>query len=216
MRAKRYYGKNDLHNVDPSDPSTFNVNPYPKGFSKVQVPEGISGAWEIHKFTVPEGIGTDLLNLRYIRDGRRDRVVPPGDYTKLSRNGSLVMTDTPAEANEHHDAYSEADGNVLIAGLGLGFVLQAILTKPTVRTVTVIEKEADVIKLTGPTITDPRVTIINADILTWQPPKDQSWNAAWFDIWDDICPDNKPEMRKLVNKFRQKAGWKGCWSANYL
>src|SRR5262249_41086495 len=214
LQMDKYYGRNMLHEVDPADEGTFNTNPYPKGFSTVSVRPGKSGEWTVSTFKTG-GLKLNLSNLRLIRDGRRDRVVPLGEYTKLSRNGALVMSDTPAEATEHFGFYTEAHGDVLIAGLGLGFVLQAILTKPTVKSITVIERSTDVIKLVNSSIADDRVKVINADILTWRPPKRETWTVAWFDIWDNISSNNKPEMRQLMKKFAIKAGWKGCWSAVY-
>jgi hypothetical protein len=212
-----YYGENQLHKVD-HNKGEHNINPYPKGFGLVNVPEGKSQKWTVKKFTVPNTISTDLMNLRYIRDGRRDRVVPPGSYTKLCFDGETVMSDTPAEANELAKFYKAAKGSVLVSGLGLGFALAAILRKKnnTVTAVTVVEKSKDVIKLVKPSIDDPRVTIINADITTWPIPADAKWDAIWHDIWTDISESNKREMVQLQFRFAKHTKWQGFWSEDYL
>jgi hypothetical protein len=192
-------------------------NPYPTGFGPVSIPEGESGDWKVVRYTVTE---TDamMFNLRLARDGQRRRIVPPGTYTKLIHKGEgVVMSDTPAEGWEHQDLYRQARGKVLLNGLGLGFALSAILAKPQVESVTVIEKAPDVIKLVGPAFAgNPRVKIIEADALTWRPPKGERFDVVWHDIWTTIGHDNKPQMTQLRRAYARKTGWQGCWSAEYL
>lgn len=191
-------------------------NPYPTGFEKVDVPEGVSGDWSVSRFEVTESEGT-LFNLRLIRDGQRRRVVPVGTYTRLSRKGEgVVMSDTPAEAWEHVRLMRVASGHVLLNGLGLGFALKALLSKPEVGSVTVIEKSADVIALVKPSIHDERVSIINADALTWRPSKGQRFDTVWHDIWTHISRDNKSQMTSLRRAYGRRCKWQSCWSEEYL
>mgnify|MGYP001566944409 CR=1 FL=1 len=127
------------------------------------------------------------------------------------------MSDTPAEAHEHHRFYHMARGRVLINGLGLGFALAAILRKPEVEHVTVVERSPDVISLVAPTYaTDPRVTITRADAMTWRPPSGTRYGAVWHDIWTTICDDNKPEMTRLRRAYGRRTAWQGCWSEEYM
>lgn len=206
---------NQLHRINLDRKDHFH-NPYPKGWSKVDVPEGISGDWSIQKFKVTER-EAGLFNLRLIRDGQCHRIVPIGVYTKLLHKGEgVVMSDTPAEAHEHNRLFAMAEGKVLLNGLGLGFALKAILSKPKVEYVTVIEKSPDVIKLVAPTFQEQRVEVIEADALTWRPHKGQGFNIAWHDIWTDICEDNKSEMSKLKRAYARRCGWQACWSEGYL
>lgn len=210
----KYFGRNQLNDISLDDEDHLK-NDYPEGFNKVNIKPGKSGAWKIEIFEVTKK-EVSLYNLRLIRDGRLDRVVPPGWYTRLTRNGGVIMSDTPAEAHENFDGYCMANGHVLINGLGLGFVLQAILTKKEVTKVTVIEQSKDVIKLVSRSIKDQRVSIINADALTWAPPANETYGLVWHDIWDSICEDNKPQMKLLRKKYARKAARQGCWSEEYL
>jgi hypothetical protein len=211
------YRRNQLGEIDHKKGEHL-INKYPPGFEKVNVTEGSSGAWSVRKFTVTaDEVG--LYNLRLIRDGQLRRVVPPGDYTKLICNGlGVVMSDTPAEAHESEPAYRAATGKVLINGLGLGFVLAAILRKSEVEHVTVIENSPDVIKLVMPSIQDngTRCKVILADATVWRPAKGETFDAVWHDIWNDICEDNKPQMKAMKMAYRRKAKWQGCWSQEYL
>ncbi len=215
-----YYRRNMLHTVDTSNPDTYMTNPYPKGFAKSTIPEGTSGNWKIDKFSIdPDRVG--LMNLRALRDGHPQRVIPLGDYTRLLYRPlmggcNVVMSDTPAEAHEHNHAYHLAQGQVLINGLGLGFFLEAILKKSEVLHVTVIELSSDVIKLVGPTFAKERVAIVQADALEWRPVKAKRFDFVWHDIWRDICGDNKPEMTKLRRAYGRRTEHQACWSEEYM
>lgn len=210
MRPRR----NELHRIN-LDNGDHYKNDYPKGFVKVDIPEGKSGDWQVQRFTLTKD-DVGLQNLRLIRDGMWRRIVPPGTYTRLVCGRDTVMSDTPAEAIEHQHLYARATGSVLLNGLGLGFALKALLTKPDVLHVTVIENSPDVIKLVKPSITDKRVTIIEADALEWRPARGVKFNVVWHDIWNDICEDNKAEMEKLKRSYARRTKWQACWSAEYL
>ena len=185
---------------------------------QVSVPEGADGAWEVSRFEIDakaaehDRLMADIAGFQ----GRRVMPVPEGSYTKLTRNNYLVMTDTPSEMWDHMDPVRRATGSVLLAGLGLGMVLQAILDKDEVEHVTVIEKSPEVIRLVGPHYQCDRLAIIEADIFEWKPKRGQKFDAAWFDIWDDKCGDNLEGMSKLKRKFARRAKWKGCWSEGHV
>jgi hypothetical protein len=140
------------------------------------------------------------------------RNLDPGTYTRLTRNGAVIMTDTPAEIRDHIWFVNRAWGHVLINGLGLGVCLQMVLEKPEVERVTVIEKSEDVIVLVAPSFSkDNRVQIILADAFEYQPPKGVRYGAVWHDIWDTICGDNLPSMHRLHRKYGRRTEWQNSW-----
>jgi hypothetical protein len=176
----------------------------------VTVPEGASGEWRVERFTVSE----DAARMDQLRSSFRPggRGIRAGTYTRLYRGRTLVMSDTPAEKRDHMFFVHAARGNVLIHGLGLGMVLGAVLLKPEVEKVTVVEASPDVIALVGPSYPDPRVTIVQADAFAWQPPKGERFDAVWHDIWDDICSDNLDQMKTLHRRYGRRAAWQGSWA----
>ncbi len=178
---------------------------------KVHVPEGEAGSWKVKCYTVTAD-NEKLQRIRAIFNG--GRYVPAGTYTQLTRNGSLVMSDTPDEIRDHWSFICKASGNVLINGLGLGMVLQAILNKSEVDKATVIEISPEVVALVGEHYQEhygSRLEIIQADALTWQPPKGTRYFAIWHDIWSDICSGNLPEMHKLHRRYGHRCNWQGSW-----
>ena len=179
---------------------------------KVSVPEGQSGDWKISRFTVTEQTAK-LEALRANMHGH-NRYCPAGTYTRLTRAGQVIMSDTRDEIRDHRPFMELATGNILISGLGLGMVLNGCLKKPEVAHATVIEISPDVINLVGNYYQDlygDRLTIINADIMEWKPPKGTKYDFVWHDIWDSLCGDNVKEMSYLHRKFGKIAEIQGSW-----
>jgi hypothetical protein len=176
----------------------------------VDIPEGSRGPWTVKRFVVNQNESAASA-LRGAFTGRG--YVSPGTYTQLvhARRG-VVMSDTPDEQRDHYMAVRNADGHVLINGLGIGMVLAAVLKKPEVRRVTVVEIDPDVVALVGPAYaTDQRVEIVTSSAFDYEPPKGVRYGAVWHDIWDTICGDNLPEMTTLKRKYGRRTDWQGCW-----
>ena len=147
------------------------------------------------------------------------RYVPDGEYTFLYRGNTLVMSDTPNEKRDHYKAIYNAKGRCLIAGLGIGMVLNAIAQKEEVTHIDVVELSSEVIQLVAPyylKLYPNKITFHNYSIFDWKPEKNTKYDMAWFDIWDNLCIDNLEEMSKLHRKFGKSAKWKGSWGKELL
>jgi hypothetical protein len=127
-----------------------------------------------------------------------------GKYAQLFVDGQLYMSDTDMEQRSNNEVVWKANGNVLIAGLGLGMILKPLIEKPEVTHITVIEKYQDVVDMIAPYWKNEKITIICADIFEWKPEKDQKFDTIYFDIWADICTDNLKEIHTL---HRRSAKW---------
>ena len=184
---------------------------------KTKIPEAKKGPWEIKRFTIDQE-KSSFFNMQLLFNGSGGRAVTPGTYTKLINHETktLMMSDTPAELRDHSEAIYQATGHCLIAGLGLGIIVEACLRKPEVTKVTVLEIDKDVIKMTGNYLHKQwkdknRLEIIECDALQWKPPKDAKYGMAWFDIWPEIDQDNWDDMKLLHRRYARKADWKGSW-----
>lgn len=134
-------------------------------------------------------------------------------------DGKMVMSDSSEEHRSNSYFVYKAKGKVLIAGLGIGMVLNAILIKKKVQSVWVIEKYQDVINLVAPYIRHTKLKIECADIFEWKPPSGFKFDTIYFDIWADICTDNLSEIAKLHKRFKSyksKDGWMGSWNQELL
>lgn len=171
-----------------------------------------------------------LHKMRSLFSGRPTMGVEPGKYVRLctrdlpSDGWTLMMSDTPFEVRSALGFIGEATGDVLILGLGLGATTVPVLAKPEVTSVTVIEKNMDVIDLVmGPLRRQPggeKLTVVHDNAFAWKPARGQKFDTMWFDIWPTICEDNLPEMsalrRRLTRSRKPGAGPVMCWEESFL
>lgn len=193
---------------------------------KVTVPEGTSGNVELRRFTVSEDAAS-MTRLRSLMQGGRGSV-PAGEYTGLYRSGGLWMSDTNDERRDHSgflwEAHQRGAETALVSGLGIGMVVAALAVIPSIRKVTVIELDADVIALVGPHLralyaeAGKELEIVQGDAKDPAStlPKGQRWDVAWHDVWKDLCTDNLPEMATMARRYGRRVGWQDFWSRDIL
>jgi hypothetical protein len=185
----------------------------------VDLPETDHDGLTIRRFTVePNSIENALLAFR--EPGRQAR---PGTYTRLDKHGRLWMSDTTAEREDHMPALRQAvrvgARRILVNGLGLGMVVKAALTIPTVEHVDVVEVDPRVAALVGPHYeASGRVTVHVADAYEqakrW--PRGTRWDVGWSDIWPDLCADYLPDMARLNRSYGRRCGWHECWGQDLI
>lgn len=183
---------------------------------KCEVPDGTCGKWAVQTFTVSEDQAR-LENMRHLFAGAGWAAVSPGTYKRLTCPGGVMMSNTPMELRTNLWIIRKARGRVLINGLGLGCVLTAILKKPEVKEVWVVEKEPEVIGLVWPTFaSDPRCKLIEADALEYRPPKGVRFDVVWHDLWLTICSDNLEQMKKLHRRYGRLCDEQASWCRNVI
>lgn len=144
------------------------------------------------------------------------RLEPPFDDI-LPDPGELVMTDSDDELNTHLGFMLRAHGRVLITGLGLGCVIRGCLANPAVQHVVCIERDPDVIKMVKPYMPAERLTIIQADALSWTRNNlgRQKFDSCWHDLWSD--PDkHEPNLALIHSELfvicHPHVGVQGAWA----
>lgn len=128
-----------------------------------------------------------------------------GNYVKLIVNGNLMMSDTDMEKNSNIEFCKIANGDVMIAGLGIGLILHNIADKcksGIVKSITIFEKYKDVIDLVSPYYKDLPIRYVEQDILEYKPRKGEMYDVIYFDIWPDINTDNLNDIRLLHNRWK--------------
>lgn len=124
-------------------------------------------------------------------------------YTKLYKGDVLIMTDMPSE-KETHDIARTFHGNVLIGGLGLGYV--ASILPDTVTHVDIVENSQDVIDLVwGHLDFDGRFNLIHDDIFNFKP---DGYDFAYLDTWYLPNREGYDMMMKLKQIFPDAICWK--------
>ena len=183
--------------------------------------DAIPAAWSNLWFTKKLTLAKDTVTNRHGYPVH----LPRGTYTYLrflteatlydEQPGAVVMEDTPFELRTHLGFVMQASGSVLVAGLGLGCVVRGLLANQNVEHVTCIENSPDVLKLVGPFMPTERLTIIEADALTWTAQNRQRFDCGWYDLWTN--PDkNEPHLDiwhgQLFTNCRKTVKRQGAWA----
>lgn len=154
--------------------------------------ENAVGNFYLKKFTIT------VNNVRAIMEG-----IEPGEYIALHGKNDIIMSNTPMEKRTNLEFCEKAHGDVLIGGLGIGLIILAIQNKEDVDSITVIEKEKDIIDLVKPQLPlNNKVKIINSDVYEWKPNDGEKYNCIYMDIWNFVNEDvYYNEMTPLVDKY---------------
>ena len=109
-----------------------------------------------------------------------------------------VMQDSFTEFEEHQWLWGNATGDILITGLGLGYINEWLIKAPGITSVTIIEKHQDVIDLVWDHCAkDERFTLIHADADNWEIPEGSSWDCIWID--HELT--GPTHIEELMNKY---------------
>jgi hypothetical protein len=189
-------------------------------YFRSDVPAGKSGRWVIEKIAMPEREYDPATDSRPNCFKYR-----PGTYTCLRRERTQFMTDLYDEWWTQRAAIAEAcarGGNILITGLGLGLVAEAILRTTTDKQcrILILEKSADVIQLVAPFLRSrygDRIDIHEGDAFVWESPDARRFTVGWHDIWPDpYVATNIEEMKRLEAHHAPWCDWQGFWPKAYL
>lgn len=192
-----------------------------KGVAELYEQNEQQGLCRIEKFIISNQTA-QMYNWENLLKGCLEMDVSSGEYVKLYVNGQLYMSDTDMERSSNQSFVQHAYGDVMVAGLGIGLILNALREKVDsgdVRSITVYEKYQDVIDVVGPKLSDLPIKIVCADILEYRPPKDERYDTIYFDIWPDISVDNLRDIRLLHNRWKnhkKNGGWMNSWMKEYL
>ena len=152
-----------------------------------------NGDFEISTFEISHN-----KNFRAMIDG-----IPEGKYLRLTHHGEVVMSDTPMEKRTNLSFLQNAYGDVLIGGLGLGMIVLPVQGKENVVSITIVEKNMEVIDMICSQISfNEKVKIVCADVFEWKPPKGEKYDCIYMDIWNFVNSDvYKNEMKPLKRKY---------------
>lgn len=149
------------------------------------------GVAKLEKYTIPEFY-------QYIYN------TPDQEYVRLWVDGEMMMSNTNMEKRTSAEFVSNANGDVLICGLGIGLVLIPLFESKYVKSITVIEKYQDVIDCVLPQIKpydkQDKLKVICADCFEYG--TKERFDTIFIDIWANINSDiYEEEMKPLKNKY---------------
>lgn len=172
---------------------------------KVNLEPGIKGTTEIKNFELTEAeVKIEKISALFNDNGSEVYDLEPGHYTKLIGDGQIQMSNTPMEFRTNQPFFDNANGNVLIAGLGIGMILFPLDVMRHIKSFTVIEKSQEVIDLVKPQLNlNTPIEIIQGDIKYWRPENGKKYETIYFDIWPTIEDINYIQMKWLHSQFRK-------------
>ena len=115
----------------------------------------------------------------------------PFYYPSVYENNRLWMSVTPNEINTMKKPIEEACGNVCTIGLGLGYYTYMVSLKENVKSVTVVERDKEVIELFKKYILPQiefkdKIKIIESDCFSFLDKMDTNYDYLFIDIWHDV------------------------------
>ena len=175
---------------------------------EVDIPEGVSGNYEVAHYTSDT---TDKLWQTYLEIKNEEY----DSYTVLLKEDCImpIKQDSEAEYNEHQWLFDNAEGDVLIGGLGLGMCHQPLIDNPDVTSVIIIELEQDVVDLVWDDCAkDDTFSVVVADFEAWDPPEDVTFDTVWGDTWLVDNPLSVTQYRTLITeRYSQYTDNIGFW-----
>jgi hypothetical protein len=175
-----------------------------------RIPDSRFGDWSIRTVEISPHESAELFELQAtLGADQYIAFTPPGQYKFLGYpRFDAVMNDTYAELALHERFVKAVTGKVLITGLGLGLLPTALLMKPGVTRIDIVELEADVIGLVRPHLNDERVFIHHADAFEFDP--SGTWDWAWHDLlyWDLTVAQSVMLLKDRYAPFaKQQDAW---------
>jgi len=161
---------------------------------------------EMHEILNEGQIGEFILNKFEIKhENRPFRCdVPTGKYVRLMDKYDCIMSNTSMEKRTNREIIDIANGDVFIAGLGIGLIVLPIQNKDNVKSITILEKYCEVIELVGKQLPlNEKVKIIHGDVFEYEFSKGTKFDTIYFDIWNYISSDVYEEMKLLKKKYRK-------------
>jgi len=140
-----------------------------------------------------------------------------GELSLIKKSIGSIMKDSATEYYQHQWLWDNATGDILVAGLGIGFLNKELINNHNFNSVTIIENSQEVIDMVWPYCArDSRFTLIKEDIETWNVPEGSHWDIGWFDSWISDNPlSYNGYISAMRNKYSSYCDKVGAWCIPY-
>lgn len=103
----------------------------------------------------------------------------------------VVMSDSIYEQQLNRKIIENARGDILLLGYGLGFIVQLLMVNPAVTSITIVEKQQEVLDLVASQLVlNDKVRVILANALEWMP-------DMQFDVIYDDCDYSPEDIQRI-------------------
>lgn len=177
------------------DADEFRANPY---YCGIRFPERRHGRWQLTTLRYAPYeifVRDDLLRMEDGREiPRLGYFAEEFAYPAVLENGREWMTVTPNEIATMQEPLSRMRGNIAVMGLGLGYFAYMASEKPEVASITIVERDPEIINLFTRHILPQfpnrgKIAIVCEDAFEYaaiMPDAVPMFDAAFVDLWHDV------------------------------
>ena len=116
-----------------------------------------------------------------------------GELSLIKKSVGSIMKDSATEYYQHQWLWDNATGDILVAGLGIGFLNKELIDNHNFNSVSIM--------VWPYCAKDSRFTLIKEDIETWNVPAGSHWDIGWFDSW---VADNPLSYNGYISAMKHK------------
>lgn len=174
--------------------------------------KGESGSYSIVKGTINKGVILRMYSptgFFYI-----DRFASTMPTVKLLKDGDSLMSDTPMEQEGLRAPVILAYGKVLVIGLGIGLYPTLLARRnKRVRSILIVEKSKDVVKLVYPHIKDSKTDICISEGKKYLKGCVEKFDFIFIDVWAAFTTtlNQIDEWTELAKPCLAEGGEVRCW-----
>lgn len=200
----------------------INANGFP--LAGVYLPKINKNGIEVRYDTHKKGEILEVVSMRMaIMAGLRPKNVrldSDWDCMQLYIDGNMWMSTHPIETFTHIYPAITAKGDVLVGGLGLGYVVSLLEKNPNVKSITVVELNEKLVKTLSPFISqfsnwNVNVSIVQSDIFDFLRDTKKEFDFIYLDTWTGTSEmeffDTVVPLRRLAKPRLKKGGEIVCW-----
>ena len=201
-----------LNNLKKLNPDNYLNNPYVKSINK----EGKFGKYKL-KYLSYEPYQLFAYDDIKIDEYRENSQIGYFDkkfsYLALTQGNNVWMSLNPNEIETMKPFIEKGKGNVLVLGLGMGYVSYMLSLKSDVKSITIIEKDPEIISLFNKLIYpnfkhQEKIKIIQDDAVEYvkKSQKQAGYDYIFADLWHD--PEDGLELFIKLKNIDEKID---CW-----
>lgn len=183
-----------ISNIKLLDPNKYLNNPY---YQNIKVPETKIGKWNFQydSYLPYEGfMYKDIIvdSNNFAEQSQLGFFTSSFKYLTVAENNKIWMCITPHEIETMEKAIQEANGNVAVFGLGLGYYPYMISGKENVNKIIIIEKDINAINLFKQYILPQfehkeKIEIVHLDAFKYASRMNETnINYAFVDLWHNV------------------------------
>ena len=118
----------------------------------------------------------------------------------------VMMSNDEADVITCEDFLNNANGDVLILGLGIGFVVFPLLEDTLINSIDIIEIDEGVIEMVSPIIKEKdiydKVNIFHGSAFDYYNNIEKKYDTIWIDIWEDVREKELKEAKLLMDSYK--------------